>query len=296
MNPREPMLKWSRHDRNGGDAFVLHTTGRFNGTDWEKAHIRTVLNTVVRKWKLVLEKCEEINGGNDETHLPVACGGAFTCAACQKARSGCCSQCLLLQHVDESYSGCCGTTIREFDYGSSTCNARAVLAYVEAIYNAVVDDDPTIPLQVFLDAAKANFSGTGNGLVSAWVKDDTQCAIIHVSRYAMDGMGGGVGHEEYYGTLAIIPRNDEKVVVPSAMQIHWEPAQPPIETTEIDAEARLRDNGIEFNREEDDLVELAGEHGLYEGDYCPPDDDFAWQELEHHLGEIIKTAIKEQVK
>jgi len=288
MNSREPMFQW--YERSATNTHELHRTARFKDTPWDTEPVANVLRAAVEKWRMVMEKCNELAAGNDEEDLPIDPRGTETCAACVATQS--CHRCLL-----NTNDSCCGGAHGQWENETgSRVNARAVLAHVEAVRNTIVDNDPTIPLRAFLDAAKANLSGTGNGLVNAWVDDDTQCVIIHVSRYATDGVGGHMdSHEEYYGTLAIIPHNDEKVVVPSAMQIHWEPARPPVEITEIDAEARLRDNGIDFNREEDDLVDLAGEHGLYEGDYCPPDDDFAWQELEHHLSEIIQV-IKEQVK
>ena len=39
--------------------------------------------------------------------------------------------------------------------------------------------------------------------------------------------------------------------------------------------------------EGNELAQAAHELGLSEYDYCPPDDDFAHQELEHHLNEAM---------
>jgi len=159
------------------------------------------------------------------------------------------------------------------------CIARQVILF----------DAAPIKADEFVSVAESQLSHTGYGLTNAHKENGK--VIVVVERYAMDGGGHHVGTEVYTATMSII---QEHWIVPDVFRLSWEPAQPPVEITEIDAEARLRDNEIAF-AVEDDLVELANEHGLYEGDYCPPDDDFAWQELDHALGEIIKT-VKEQAK
>jgi hypothetical protein len=277
---RSPMFTWLRDD----DSHVLTPTARFQDMDWPRAPLGTVLRTTIEKWRMTTEKCKESDRSN-RTYF-IHNGGGGTCAMCEHSLG--CLGCIL-----DSAKDCCGRAYNAWVRNPSARTARAVLAYVTAVRNTAVDAARTIPLQTFLDAARANLSNTGNGLVNVHVDDDAQCAIIQVDRTAYTAFGYECGKEEYYGTLAAITHDDTQVVVPSAMQIHWEPAQPPITHDEIDAEARLRDNEIPFAAE-DDLVELANEHGLYEGDYSPPDDDFAWQELDHHLNEIVQSAIKEQ--
>ena len=98
---------------------------------------------------------------------------------------------------------------------------------------------------------------------------------FYVSRYAMDSIGYHVGYETFEGYLHIFQKRDfqiagtpisifPEVVFPSALVV---------------GDINPAVNEDEYNRGlEDDS----------EGGYCAPDDDFAYQELEHALNQAIK--------
>ena len=132
--------------------------------------------------------------------------------------------------------------------------------------------------------------------------------LLSVDRYAMDGSGFHVGHETFIGAMQIFHGPDlgilclmtphaKEVVFPSSTEVsEIVPAEEPHTYTEKEAIVFLKDiqswhgeakDVLELS-EGSELIQAAHELGLSEYDYTPPDDDFAYQELEHHLQEALK--------
>ena len=142
--------------------------------------------------------------------------------------------------------------------------------------------------------------------------------MFTVERYAMNGTGFHVGYEKFTAALPIFHGPDlgiancttphsKDVVFPASMEIsEITPAQEPHTYTPKEALAFIDDwdewseeaksalvgpdRSSERSRQSLDdeaLLQIAHDLGMSEGDYTPPDDDFAWQKLDYHLNEAL---------
>lgn len=148
----------------------------------------------------------------------------------------------------------------------------------------------------------------GNGIASYELDLLERQVFFTAERYAMDGNGYGVGTEEFIGRLPIRRLGPHWVVFPSELELHevkW--AGPNTEYTLDDAVRFLDEycgprhkwlgiDAAECNESLDaalvdmDVMQEAYDNGLGDGDYYRDegDDDFAWQELDHHVSEMVQ--------
>lgn len=143
----------------------------------------------------------------------------------------------------------------------------------------------------------------GNGVESVVLDEDEEILEFTTSRYAMDGGGFHVGYEKFTAVLELFEIRSPYMgatpysgcyVVPDFMDVSWEPAQEPFQYKIEDAIGFL-DEYVDNWREEldddpagDDVLQLAFDEGMGEFDYCPPDEDFAYQELQYHLEKALE--------
>ncbi len=145
----------------------------------------------------------------------------------------------------------------------------------------------------------------GYGITSVYLSQDDSHLMFTVERYAMDGLGHHVGHETFTAELKIFfgpelgiascaTPHSKTVVFPAAFDVHEIiPAQEEHvytigEAIDFLKNAQDYNENAKFERDNmstDDIIQAAHDLGMSEGDYCPPDDDFAYQELYHHLYE-----------
>lgn len=160
-------------------------------------------------------------------------------------------------------------------------------------------------LEETIHNATRNFFDEGN----AWLGDNFETdpyLYFKVERYAMDGNGFHVGYEEFVGRIRLYHKRDlgihgipyalsPYVVVPSTMDVHAiKPAEEPTTHTKAEAldylkEYREFSNSmlVDNSMSDDEIMQEAYDRGLGEGDYYPPDEDFAYQELENYLMNIL---------
>ena len=123
-----------------------------------------------------------------------------------------------------------------------------------------------------------------------------------IERYAMDGNGYHVGFEEFTGRLKLYQKQEfyvsgipyalsPYIVFPNQLEVDdIVPAEEEREYTVHDAAEYLKSIGLddprnwnfqEYEHQPDELMQMAYDNGMGEGDYFPPDEDFAFHELDH---------------
>jgi len=128
-------------------------------------------------------------------------------------------------------------------------------------------------------------------------------------RYAMNGNGYHVGYEVFVGRLKLYEKSEfyvhgvpyalsPYIVFPNQLEVDGvTPAEEPREYTVHDAVEYLKSIGKdepefynfqEYEHDPDYIMQLAHDNGMSEGDYFPPDEDFAFHELDHVLQDTIK--------
>jgi len=145
---------------------------------------------------------------------------------------------------------------------------------------------------------------------SAWIGDNFETdpyLYFKLDRYAMNGNGYHVGYEEFVGKLRLYHKGDfaihgipymlsPYVVFPATLEVHTvKPVEDPTEYTKQDALEYLKEYDDQFEDSamvdlmysDDEILQMAYDKGLGEGDYYPPDEDFAYHELAHHLEYIL---------
>lgn len=146
---------------------------------------------------------------------------------------------------------------------------------------------------------------SGYGLTSASIEG--QSLFFAVERYAMDGDGHHVGTERFVSHLALYHCKNLGVshfpwsplaAFPTALDVAIvEPAQEPHEYTIVDAlefleqalePHELEKLAVEPGGDNDCILQEAYDRGLGEGDYTPPDEWFAHDELKSVLDQALK--------
>ena len=132
--------------------------------------------------------------------------------------------------------------------------------------------------------------------------EEAKFLLFKANRYAMDGNGFHVGHEEYCGQFPIYHKKEFNV-----MGIPWGispfiifnqqmdvkeviPAQKETIYTVEDAREYLKEYcpEIEYqDLERDEIKSLAFDNGMGEGDYIPCDENFAYEELNYYFREAL---------
>ena len=140
---------------------------------------------------------------------------------------------------------------------------------------------------------------------------ENELLYFTTTRYATNANGYHVGYERFTGELKLYNKSEFRVhsmspyalsgyfVVPDALSVaSIEPAEQLKEYTKEEALEFL----IEHNKwsswipnyvnlldhyADDELLQEAYDRGMGEGDYFPPDDDFAYEELNHALNEAL---------
>lgn len=152
-----------------------------------------------------------------------------------------------------------------------------------------------------------------SGVESVWwmrgerdveIKEATSLQFT-LSRYAMNGNGGYVGYEYYTGVLPLFKKSDFQVtcgapylispffILPNRLYVHKVvPAAEEHKFTKQEAYQYLEDRNAlprGFSKlSADELKQEAFDHGMGEGGYCPPDDDYAYQELKAAVDYCVK--------
>jgi hypothetical protein len=123
------------------------------------------------------------------------------------------------------------------------------------------------------------------------------CITIIFGRYACDEHGYHEGYERFSATFQVFRRIDaqlggiseiaEYFIIPTMFDMGIAPARAP--WTDADLEEALLANGVDIpsGASSEAVLDLAEEHGIYDP-YCPPDEGFAFQEIEHHLSNLIE--------
>ena len=173
--------------------------------------------------------------------------------------------------------------------------------------NSRINIEAVGALALKLALERCEKASMGNGVTDVFVEKDEgliEWLMFTVERYAMDGAGFHAGYETFIGAMQIFHGPDlgilslmtphaKEVVFPSAMDVsEIIPAEDPHEYTVEEARAFLEEwhDHLEAldSDDADYILQTAFDYGMGEGDYCPPDDDFAYQELDHHLQEALK--------
>lgn len=155
----------------------------------------------------------------------------------------------------------------------------------------------------------------GYGLVSVELNEKEKVLQFTIHRYAMDGNGYHVGYEVFttkfmlhskseFEVYQMAPYNlSEYFLFSHLYTIDIEPAEKEREYTIDDAIQYLKDN---YGYDDSDINELAKRFGDYdpdmilqtaydegmgEGDYFPPDEDFANQEISHTIEQALNTLV-----
>jgi hypothetical protein len=158
---------------------------------------------------------------------------------------------------------------------------------------------------------------TGNGVSNVEFDTGVPCMYCHgseqppallftIERFAMDGNGHHVGYEAYLGHLPLYALKpvrtlggatpfSEWYVIPRSLDVaRIVPAREPYEYTVEDALFFLRewfegedDPVLEPGLHKDFYLSEAFDRGMGDADYVPPDEDFAYHELERALGQAL---------
>lgn len=110
---------------------------------------------------------------------------------------------------------------------------------------------------------------------------------LHISRYAMDGVGYHVGYESYEGTMRLVSKRENER---NSMQIKVDPfAAWLVDLATLDV--RLVDAPDEYEPECDCCEENCTCLDGCDGGYSKPDDDFVWQEVDHIVTQAKETPL-----
>lgn len=150
-------------------------------------------------------------------------------------------------------------------------------------------------LALFAKAMDRMRGGMGNTVEYEIVDIDNQEDInpqpmikIYADRYAMDGVGYGVGYEKYEGTMNLVPKRVGEL---NSMQVKLDPLAAWL--VDLDTlDVKLVDAPEEYEPECDCGEENCDcEDNLGDGGYSHPDDDFVYQEIEHIVYEAKYTPL-----
>lgn len=133
----------------------------------------------------------------------------------------------------------------------------------------------------------------GYGLVSVDLDEQNEILEFTIHRYAMDGNGYHVGYEEFVSQFKLYSKSDFEVtemspynlsnyfLFPHLLEIDVTPAIEEKEYSMDDAIQYLKDNygydDSDIANLEEEVMQEAYDKGMGEGNYFPPDEDFAWQ-------------------
>ena len=140
---------------------------------------------------------------------------------------------------------------------------------------------------------------------------DDRIIYFTMSRYAMDGNGYHVGYEEFTGVFRLYSKRVFNItemspyglssyfIVPNALEVNEViPAEQPRIYSKDDAIQYLIDHNkwsswipnyvnLLDHWTDDELLQEAYDKGMGDGDYFPPDVDFAYEELNYVLNEAL---------
>ncbi len=146
----------------------------------------------------------------------------------------------------------------------------------------------------------------GNGVESCEVNLLERTVAFTVGRTAYQANGFHCGYEIYTASLPVRRLGLGWVVFPQEMDVEWKAAEPERTYTRDEAiefldemfdgkwphEGFVWRERLEENPIDGDIIALAHEYGLSDGDYCQPDDEFAYQHLYHGFLEPMVEEIK----
>jgi hypothetical protein len=128
-------------------------------------------------------------------------------------------------------------------------------------------------------------------------EDDYSRITIIFDRYACNENGYHEGYERLSATFQAFRRIDaqlegisdiaEYFIIPTMFDMGIAPARAP--WTDADLEDALLANGVDVPKGSDSetILDLAEENDIYDP-YCPPDEDFAFHEINLHLSQLIE--------
>ena len=150
----------------------------------------------------------------------------------------------------------------------------------------------------------------GNGVESCKVNLLERTVALTCERTVYTASGYHCRTETYTATLYIRKLPCGYVIFPEEMDVEWEAAQPERTYTRSEAiefldemfdgkwphEGVVWRDRLDDNPTDDDIVSMAHQYGLSEGDYAQPDDSFAWQHLDHFLEQWVNEIKAEREK
>jgi hypothetical protein len=168
----------------------------------------------------------------------------------------------------------------------------------------LIEEKPPDPDEVYCAVTRAED-------YPALLKTTPGHLIFTAERYAMDGLGSHVGYEKFTASLTLYPfvsgtrhhaatPESNWYVIPESLEVEeiipaadtptYKPLAAHAFLKEMDEPNSILADQLEgwdrLNAEQ--KLDLAFDLGLGEGDYTPPDDDFAYQELDHILNQALE--------